>query len=205
MNDCPNAEFRDRLPDLLHERLDALERAAVTAHLESCADCRAELALLAQLRQTLLAAAPRMDVARIAAAMPAASRGATRRSWMPKRIDWRVAAAVTLLLAGGTSVATLVERDPVRGLTGSADSPIAAAVVRSEVAPTTSPRTSETGASTEARTPASTVELAIGGGLGDLDASDLRALLDDIEQMDVLPAEPEPVMTAVPTMAPEGS
>ena len=205
MNDCPNAEFRDRLPDLLHERLDALERAAVTAHIESCADCRAELVLLTQLRQTLAATAPRMDVARIAAAIPAASRAASRRSWMPRRVDWRVAAAVTLLLAGGTSVATLMERDPARGLTAGADSLVATAIVRADVAPTTSSRSSETGASTGTRAPASMVELAIGGGLGDLDASDLRVLLDDIEQMDVLPAEPEPVMTAVPTMAPEGS
>ena len=36
MNDCPNAEIRDRLPDLLHDRLDPSARAAVTAHVATC-------------------------------------------------------------------------------------------------------------------------------------------------------------------------
>ena len=34
MTDCPNAEMRDRLPDLLHERLETSVRAAVMAHVE---------------------------------------------------------------------------------------------------------------------------------------------------------------------------
>ena len=42
MNDCPNAEMRDLLPDLLHERLDASPRAVVSAHVGACEDCRAE-------------------------------------------------------------------------------------------------------------------------------------------------------------------
>ena len=46
MNDCQNAEMRDQLPDLLHERLAATERAVVMAHLDGCVDCRDELALL---------------------------------------------------------------------------------------------------------------------------------------------------------------
>jgi len=50
MNDGVNAEFRDALPDLLHGRLNALDRATLTAHVESCADCRAELALLGEAR-----------------------------------------------------------------------------------------------------------------------------------------------------------
>ena len=69
MNDCPNAEIRDRLPDLLHEHLDAGARAQVMAHVERCADCRAELALLREAR-SLLATAPLVDVGRIVRALP---------------------------------------------------------------------------------------------------------------------------------------
>ena len=38
MTDCPNAEMRDRLPDLLHERLETSVRAAVMAHVDQCDD-----------------------------------------------------------------------------------------------------------------------------------------------------------------------
>ena len=59
MNDCSNAEIRDRLPDLLHERLDASARATVAAHVADCADCREELELLRDVRAALAAQTPR--------------------------------------------------------------------------------------------------------------------------------------------------
>ena len=46
MNDCSNADIRDQLPDLLHDRLSVTARAAVVAHVDSCVDCRDELELL---------------------------------------------------------------------------------------------------------------------------------------------------------------
>src|SRR5512140_1830353 len=66
MNDCPNADVRDLLPD----RLDEAARAMVESHLEGCADCRAELALLRDVRASLRRA-PALNVAAIAAAIPA--------------------------------------------------------------------------------------------------------------------------------------
>ncbi|OYV74079.1 MAG: hypothetical protein B7Z72_01020 [Gemmatimonadetes bacterium 21-71-4] len=50
MTDCPNAEVRDLLPDLLHDRLDEATRMRVEAHLRACEECRGELALLRSLR-----------------------------------------------------------------------------------------------------------------------------------------------------------
>src|SRR6185369_16427625 len=101
MNDCLNAEMRDLLPDLLHDRLAADVRAAVTAHVSACADCREELELLQQLQTVLVAGAPRVDVAYVVGALPkppaqvkTLSRRAARRTWS----DWRIAAAVTLLV-----------------------------------------------------------------------------------------------------------
>src|SRR4051812_30226413 len=105
MNDCPNAEIRDRLPDLLHDRLDESERAVVNAHVGTCADCSGELELLRGMHGMLTARAPHIDVASVVAALPKApARHARpmrpRRSWS----DWRIAAAITMVVAGGSSV-----------------------------------------------------------------------------------------------------
>lgn len=108
MSDCPNAEIRDLLPDLLHDRLDAPTRARVVAHVDGCADCRAELELLRSMRGALERGTPRIDVGRVAAALPSPRRArpepARRR---PAWADWRIAATVTLLAAGGTSLAVM--------------------------------------------------------------------------------------------------
>lgn len=100
MSDCPNVTMRELLPDLLNDRLPAGSRAQVEAHLKSCADCRAELTLLRQVQAS--AVAPRVDAARIAAAIPP-YRPAT--TWVRLSRSWtvRVAAAV-LLVAGATTI-----------------------------------------------------------------------------------------------------
>src|SRR5262245_50168101 len=101
MTDCMNAELRDRLPDLLHERLDSETRAAVVAHVAGCEACRQELAVL-KATKGLFARVPRVDTARIAAAVVAQSKAGVRaatprvpamgRSW----VSWRMAAAIVL-------------------------------------------------------------------------------------------------------------
>ena len=55
MNDCTNAEIRDQLPDLLHDRLTVSVRDVVVAHVADCADCREELELLRGVRVAMLA------------------------------------------------------------------------------------------------------------------------------------------------------
>src|SRR5690349_15845135 len=101
MTECPNGDIRDLLPDLLHGRLGAAERADVEAHLRGCEECRDELELLRTMR-SVLGRAPAVDVDAIVAGIPAyrVPVKRTSRSWG----GWRVAAAVTLLAAGGTSV-----------------------------------------------------------------------------------------------------
>jgi anti-sigma factor RsiW len=106
MNDCPNGAVRDLLPDYLHDRLDANDRTEVEAHLRSCADCRTELALLAELRGALRRA-PAVDVSAIAAAIPPYRR--VGRRWSA---NWRIAASITLLVAGGASVALIQRAAP---------------------------------------------------------------------------------------------
>jgi anti-sigma factor RsiW len=167
MTDCPNGDIRDLLPDLLHGRRGAVERAEVEAHLRECADCRDELEMLRSMRSALRRA-PAVNVDRIVAEIPpyrAPMQQRPARSWG----GWRIAAAVTLLAAGGTSVvvARSGDRRPV---------PVATAP-----APATR-------------------ELALAGGsIGELDDSELSALIDDVGTLDaVTPADVDNAAAAGP-------
>jgi anti-sigma factor RsiW len=198
MTDCPNAEIRDRLPELLHERLDVATRAAVRAHVDACDACRAELALLRELRDGLVAGR-RLDIASITRVVVSqtvvASRGLPQRahrSWA----NWRVAAAITVIALGGTSLATVYATR--RAATGR-DSGLGANIALVDTALAGSGRANavRAGRSSVARPePAAAVsELSMGGGVSDLSESDLRALLDDIQGLDAVPlTEPEPVV-----------
>ena len=112
MNDCVNAEIRDQLPDLVHDRLGAAERTVVLAHVESCIDCRDELQLLRDARAMYARGVPRVDVAYVVGALPKAPAAHPTRE-LPARprartwSDWRIAAAVTLLIAGGAAAIAL--------------------------------------------------------------------------------------------------
>jgi len=201
MTDCPNAEMRDRLPDLLHERLEASARAAVMAHVDQCADCRAELTLLREARVALTSGMRSVDVAAIARVVIARTSSPTvvrppqsraRRTW----IDWRVAASIAVLVVGGASFAL------IRGRQEQSVSPRLP-----PVAVTPAPKVPSPAVQTPARqrpqatppvvAPAS-AELSAAGGVGDLSDNDLKALLNDLESIDTMPlTEPEPVTVRV--------
>lgn len=225
MNNCANAGVRDQLPELLHDRLDAQTRAAILAHVNGCVDCRAELELLRDVRGMLAVQAPRVDVNWVAAALPkpprqrAAQGGTTslggarrHRVWS----DWRVAAAVTLLIAGGSSVALLehgrgidrlpddtVQLPPVTGAAGPSASPSApassapAGVAASPLARTSTGATSSQLASaSDPSDPSDLTDPSLGasGRLENLNAAQLKKLLSDIDQIEATPiTEPEPV------------
>jgi predicted anti-sigma-YlaC factor YlaD len=104
MRDCPNAEMRDALPDLMHGTLPPQRQAEVRAHLDACDACRAELALLARVRGAV--SAPAVATDRIVSTLPRYQRQSSWRRMIGNRA-LRIAAAV-VLLAGGAS---LVLRD----------------------------------------------------------------------------------------------
>ncbi len=98
MRDCPNGEMRDRLPELMHNQLAGEVLVVVRAHVDGCADCQAELALLAQIRSA--SAAPRVDPSRIVASLPRyRAVPAWRRAAGSPQMQ-AIAAAVVLLVGG---------------------------------------------------------------------------------------------------------
>jgi hypothetical protein len=194
MNDCLNAEMRDRLPELLHDRLPANVRAELVAHVAACADCREELELLRALRSVLAAPAPRVDFTSIVRALPKAPsqtlRPRSRRTWA----DWRIAAAITILAVGGSSVALINRTPDVGPVRINAASPIP------DSAPTTTPApTARPDAPSDANQDSEpSGGLGMSGHLADLDDAQVQALINEIENMKAVPiTEPEPVSMKV--------
>jgi predicted anti-sigma-YlaC factor YlaD len=98
MTDVRCETARELIPDLVGDRLGAAEASRVAAHLETCADCRAE----AELARLLYVARPQVPVGlagRLAAAVRA-DRPRGRRPW------WGLAAAAVAVLALGIGVAS---------------------------------------------------------------------------------------------------
>lgn len=191
MRECPNGLIRDRLPDLLHDRLPAVERAEVRAHVAQCADCRAELALLERVRGSAMA--PRIDTPRIVAALPP-YRAVSAWSRALASPLLRIAAAVVLTL-GAVSVLARQLGD------GGRDRTAVERVAARPAAPTRpsvdTPRRSSPPVSPRAAAPMP-AELAIGEGVQDLSDAELRALLDELESFETLtPAETEVVLPAL--------
>lgn len=192
MTDCPNGEVRDLLPDLLHDRLTPAQRAEVEDHLLSCEDCQEEMALLRGMRRSMHRA-PKVAVADIVSALPA-YRAPVRRLGN----GWRIAAALALIVGGGTSI---IVRHDARVLEG--NHALVAVIPTTPAAPATPVETqvaSATVHSTPAHvervapeTQAAPRELAVAStNVGDLSDAELDALVNDLGSLDaVTPAEVE--------------
>lgn len=197
MTDCPNAEMRDRLPDLLHERLETSVRAAVMAHVDQCDDCRAEIALLREARVVLSPAMRAVDVVAI-------SRVVVERTRLPAKVtnhrapwmDWRIAASVALLVVGAGSIALLVRSpDTQTHVPAVADT---RSVAPNAARPETLTANPISPSETAPIATAASAELSAAAPVSDLSESELRALLRDLDQIDAVPsAEPEQVNVRV--------
>jgi hypothetical protein len=158
MIDCSNAEMRDRLPDLANESLSPELRAIVLAHIRDCPPCTAEIAIIRTSRMVLLAGTPAVDVSRIVSNLPRAGQARPISSAQRWGGTWRIAAAVTFLVAGAGSYAVLKQdADVVR--------PDSLLVMQDTVA-----------------------GLALTGALVDLDEAELLTLADDLGQIEALPS-----------------
>lgn len=208
MNDCMNAEVRDALPDLMHGRLSELNTATMRAHVETCPDCREELRLLEEIRASA-PIAPRIDVSRIVAALPAPMpseadqlvASAPARARRSSSRLWKTAAAAALLVTGSLTFATARRQSTVNpvGATSIA-SPVASAPAATPaanqvaVAPVT-PVAVVPGSQTSANKPAG---LSLTGGVQDLSDDQLESLVNGLDNVEALPSsEPEPLTISV--------
>ena len=211
MTNCPRDDVRDRLPDLLNERLDAAARAEVARHVASCPECAAELELLRSMRSAL-APAPNVDVARIAAAV-AASRGARAsspdvRPLVPRRpasgarrIAWRIAAAFVVAALGVGSWAIMHRQsgpDVVIGdhFPAPGSKPVAAApdFAANQATPAHPSPSAKPSASPQMVASTGHRGLVMDGGVNDLSDGDVRMLLQSLDSLTTIPdADPVPV------------
>ena len=134
--ECAEVELRDALPALEHGRLSDGDRRRLERHLEVCAACEAELALLRDVRMLATGGAPALDLDRIAAAVSGATvrpRAAAadervvslaahrERTRAPARPSWttrltsgaglRAAAALLIVAIGGAVFSTRGDDD----------------------------------------------------------------------------------------------
>jgi hypothetical protein len=205
MFDCANVEMRELLPELAAGTLDAATRARVEAHLLSCSECASEHETIRLVRASFSGASV-IDTRRIVAALPKpaarAVRPVTRQratGWM----DWRAAAALTMITIGGLSVAiTQRGRDGTSKLDTATATDIDSAVRVAQRLPIGERKSSDTN---KTSTPplsgnlprAAKAQLAFGGGADDgLDDASLTALmgaLDEIDRGPIAPSgEPDP-------------
>ncbi len=205
MNDCADGQMRDLLPGYVHRTLSAAERVAVVAHLESCEDCRAEVALITSASRAFAVAD--VDVARIVKSLPAPPRRVMRRTFAGHA--QRIAAAIAIVAIGAFTVVALRDKfqgtthevaktaQPVAAGTELAAAPAAPAAQPAPAAvdsPASTPRPAASVASAAPRRPS----MSFGGGLSDLSDDQLDALMAELDGLDALPsAEPETHLTPI--------
>lgn len=208
MTDCPNAQMRDQLPDLLHERLHGSARAAVMAHVGECADCRAELALLGQMRVSFASGVVAVDTITIARAVvrqtvapPSARAGRGRLA------GWRLAAAAAVIAVGAASVVKLgTRRVPDVDSAGPASVRTVLPHTAAGGVPVLATPAPRRPSASEPNFAHARAELAAAGDVSELSDSDLRTLLSDLDTMEAVPpTEPEPVAVRVNLPEPGGS
>jgi len=218
MADCSNVEIRELLPERAGSALSAADHARVDAHLASCPTCSAELALIQAARRAIRVT-PSIDVGRISAAVVAATVTPSRpqlvtsapmiaRAQRAPRMRWiglKAAAAVAIAAAGIGSFAVWRSADDGASLpNGGSAQPVAAATpAPAASAPSPGAAGSPAPLTVASATPASSAsaEIGVAGGLSDLSASDLKALLGDLGTTGVADdaafEEPAPVIPDV--------
>jgi len=198
MTDCPNGEIGDQLPELLHGHMAPAQRALAQAHLATCAECRAELALLEVMRDSLQPTAA-ADVSAIVGALPPYGAAPGRR-WG----SWRAAAAIAAIAIGGASLVIATRdagTDGTRGSTTAAASATLDSTQAVRAAPGAQVTSQGTAVGTPRAAPAAPRELAMEHGFGELSDRELAALLEEIESLDALPVVDVESVPLVPASA----
>lgn len=109
MNDCPNAEMRDQLCDVVHRTMSDADCRRVEEHIATCPECAAEIALLRRAHAVLTRRVPSVNTASIVAALPK-----RRASRVPSFGTWRIAATIAVIAVGAASF-SIATRDGTSG------------------------------------------------------------------------------------------
>jgi len=221
MFDCADVEMRELLPGLAAGTLDDATRARVERHVASCAECASELETL-RLVRSAYAARPNVDIGRIVAALPKPAPRAERAhggQGVKRWIDWRVAAALTMISVGGLSLAVARHRSTEPRPRNSVVA-LPSVDTQPPVQPTKTvgAERSPSGARDTTRsvdrsgrasaTSRPKAQLAFAGGTDVMDDVSIKALLGALDEMDrapVAPSEepdPTPVLPVIKTGQP---
>lgn len=197
MNDCVDVEVRDALPDFVNHRLSELDATKVREHIESCADCKAEVELIREARATAFLA-PRMDVNRISAALPAYTPVKSHSILTGSRRVWALAAAAVIVAIGSFSLST---RQVTNDTPSVAVVSPAAQTHPGTTTPAPAPAVVAAASSEKVATDPQQVEVAalsLVGSTEDLSDEDLETLVAALDGIDAVPsAEPGSVTTTV--------
>ena len=227
MTECRTPEMQDLLPDYVSGSLDATAAAMVERHLSICDPCRDDIAVLRLARVVRPKTVP-LDVAQIVANLPrptptlrlvrpsdstmpvtaavdtvAVSR--SRRSWSAS--VWQVAAAVGVMVVGGTSV--LVSRNSPSSVMSArsneaqsadaAESALSRSTPSSAGLPTATVAVLDSPSNANSSGRLSRVSVSY-GDLGDYSQAELQRMLDRLESWDgTSSTEPLPTLPVVST------
>lgn len=206
MTECSDPEVRSYLPDLMHGRLGDVDTATLKAHVEGCRACRAELALLREVRESA-PLAPSIDVAGIVASLPLRGHVVVEtptHGW-PRfgRPAFLRLSIVAVLVAGVSMLLSDVGSDdaPVSQVaTAPAGDAVPAPMEQPAIAANVSP--SESAPSVRA---AGREALSLVAGVQDLTDDDIETLLADLDGIDSVPsADPDPVTLSLDDLEAEG-
>ena len=194
MNKCSDSLIQEMLPDLLHRTLPADVRARVEAHLATCEECREDLEVLRAVKSAAVFA-PTIDVDRVVKQIPP-YRTIVAGVELPRRrpaYQWLVAAAVAIVLVGGSVLITRQKTADSR-VVGVGGAP-SGGVAQSNP-PATIPARLDSPKSIAPSAPAHTHALALAADVDGLSDGSLVQLMNEMNRFDALPAtEPDPVIS----------
>jgi anti-sigma factor RsiW len=195
-----NAEVRDALPDYVNHRLGDLDAAIIREHIASCADCQAEVAVLEAIRSSG-PLAPKIDLDRIAMAIPAYPAITHAQPRTSSRRIWALAAAAAIVAVGGWAVSMRSVGEPSSTQSVAVVSPSAPQAAPSANAEKTVAVATPSKAVESSAVKSSQVEpgsLSLVGSTDDLSDADLESLVSALDGIDAVPsAEPGSVTTTV--------
>lgn len=194
MRDCPDGDVRDALPLYVTDRLNGADKARVEAHAHGCADCTAEINLLRAANRAFDGAP--IDAAWVAAVVPKARTARMPMPFHPQSL-WRVAAAITVMVAGTATLMVVRQPTLVPGIDSVGVPGVSPSALRS-----LPPGETTLALGGDARVLANAT-IDFGNNLSDLTDAQLEALLASLERLDgTVLADPATLVAAIVPEAP---